>query len=305
MGDHLQLYIPSPMSATGSSVSSLSTAVPNLAGSSTLPFTQSTPKTPEHKRHAALSIQKSTPTSCGTSILQSLEPDTDESQENREIEYEQYIARDFKRHRVFVDIDVFMENVLHVPKNWKELWGPIIEAIKLNKDFSGASTLYTTECKQENGGVTRFYTPLVDMGNAILSVFGSSDNDLIKPKTPQQYLRNDPKILGRVMNDLSPDIVAVHGELLLHFNPEELKERHLDETSLSWAQPLRILEVKPLGGALVNRPSMQRSKVNGKCTTYSRSDGAATGRKQDQIQTLLFESDLRVSRPSRVGSRRS
>ena len=277
---------PPPMPATGRPTSSSSALEPNLAGSSTFPLVGSAPKTPKNKHHADLSIQESTPTSRGTSILPRLEPDTDEPRKYGAIKYEQYIAQDFERHRVFVDIDVFMENVLHVPTNWKELWGPTIETIKLDKGFSRACTLYTSECEQGNGGETRFYKPLVDMGNAILRVSGSSNNELIKPKTPQRYLRNDPKkILGGVMNDLSPDIVAVHGELLPHLSRKERKGRHLNETNLNWAQPLHVLEVKPWGGALVDGSSMPRLKVNGKCSMDSRSDRAATDRKQDGTHT--------------------
>jgi hypothetical protein len=65
---------------------------------------------------------------------------------------------------------------------------------------------------------TRFYEPLVCMANAILDFSADdSSHESVKPRTPQRYLRNDPKrIQAGVINSLSPDIVAVHEELLAH-----------------------------------------------------------------------------------------
>ena len=181
--------------------------------------------------------------------------------------YEEYIIQDFERHRVFVDIDVFMKNVLHVPDDWKELWRQTIRDIKCDKTFSISYLDYCHECGIPGAEETRFYEPLVGMANAILDFSDEDSSDSsVKPRTPQRYLRNDPKrILYGVINDLSPDIVAVHKEFLADDGLGEPSG-----SNLTWAQPLQALEVKPWGGALVDGSCMPRLKVNGERATNSR-----------------------------------
>ena len=188
--------------------------------------------------------------------------------------YEQYIAEDFERHRVFVSIDVFMEYVLHVPQNWKNKWRNSIKKIKCDRAFSIAYNDYCHQCGTSGTNEQRFYKPLVDMTNAVLDFSTRQSLDKsIKPTTRQRYLRNDPqRVLRGMMNDLSPDIVAVHADFLPHIGSEERKERCLKESNLTWAQPLQVLEVKPWGNALVDGACMPRLKVDGEWAAATRSD---------------------------------
>jgi len=59
------------------------------------------------------------------------------------------------------------------------------------------------------------------------------------------------------MNNLLPDVVAVHEKFLPHIPPGELGGWHLKGLNLTWAQPLQVLEVKPSDGALVDGSSYQ------------------------------------------------
>ena len=215
-------------------------------------------------------LMHSTSTSVGTSILQKLRPDTDKTPKCDSAKYEQYITQDFKSHRVFVDMDVFMKYVLHVLANWKELWGRTIRRIKCNSVFSTAHWDYTRQCGTQGVKEQRFYKPLVDMGNAILDFSKSSPDDCVKPQTPQRYLRNDPKrVLSGIMNNLSPDLVAVHDGFHPHICSEGRYKHRLKESNLTWAQPLQVLEVNPWDSALVDGSCMPRLKVNGKPETTS------------------------------------
>jgi len=74
------------------------------------------------------------------------------------------------------------------------------------------------------------------------------------------------------MNDLSPDIVAVHEDFLPRLLQGERNERRLRSSSLTWAQPLQILEVKPWDNALIDGSCMPRLKVDGERTTTSRNE---------------------------------
>jgi hypothetical protein len=263
---------PPPMPTTTPSSSRSPPDQPDQTTLSTSPSAQCVPKAPESKQDATHSARESTPVSVGTAIFQKLNPETDQAPKYDSAKYEEYIAQDFERHRVFVDIDVFMKSVLHVPENWKRLWGQTIRQIRNNKAFLIAYTDYSRECETRGGQEQRFYKPLVDMTNAILDFStGLSSDDSVKPRTPQRYLRNDPRnILHGVMNDLSPDIVAVHSGFLPHILPGEKAERRLNESNLTWAQPLQVLEVKPWDNALVDGSCMPRLKVNGERATTSR-----------------------------------
>ena len=207
----------------------------------------------------------------GTSVLQKMNPDTDQVKKYDSDKYEEYIIRDFERHRVFVDIDVFMTEVLHIPKNWKELWGRTIRRVKRDRVFSTAHWDYSRRCGTRGIREQAFYKPLVDMGNAILDFSESSSEASVKAQTPQRYLRNDPKkVLCGLMNNLSPDVVAVHDGYLPHICSEERNKGRLKESNLTWAQPLQALEVKHWDSALVDRSCMLRLKTNGKPVITSR-----------------------------------
>ena len=79
-----------------------------------------------------------------------LSPDADKAKKYDSAKYKQYITQDFESHWVFVDIEVFMKNVLHIPDNWKELWGPTINRIKSRPDFLMAHLDYSRQCDTES-----------------------------------------------------------------------------------------------------------------------------------------------------------
>ena len=167
-----------------------------------------------------------------------------------------------------------MKHVLHVPENWKGQWGRTIRRIKREQKFLDSHFKYSSECNIQDGPESRFYQPLVDMANAILD-FPTKylPGESAKPWTPQRYLRNDPRrVLGGVINNLSPDIVAVHNKFLPTGGAGELDEWYLKGSNLTWAQPLQALEVKASDGALVDGSCMPRLKVNGEHATACRND---------------------------------
>ena len=257
------------MSTTAPSGSRSSAANPNRTHLPLPSSTQFALKTPERKRNATRSVPGPTPVSHGTCVLQKLQPDTDEEETYDSAKYERYITQDFERHRVFVDIDVFMKHVLHVPEDWEDLWGRTIRRVRRDSVFSKAQWKYYEQCGTPGVKECDLYGPLIAMGNAILNL-STTSNDAVIPRTPQRYLRNDPKgILCGVMKDLSPDIVAVHEDFLPHILPEERETGCLEQSNLTWAQPLQVLEVKPWDGALVDGSCMPKLKVNGKPATIS------------------------------------
>jgi hypothetical protein len=214
------------------------------------------PQTPQRKHGPTQSARGLTPKANGTSLFQKLQYAAEQSKKYDSSKYEEYIVQDFERHRIFVDMDVFMKSVLRVPDNWQELWRGTIEEIKRDETFLVAYCEYNRQCEITGAGETRFYEPLVNMANAILDFSSNSESDeSVKPRTPQRYLRNDPrKVFGGVIGNLSPDIVAVHEESLPYLTPEG---------HVTWAQTLQALEVKPSDGALIDGSCIPRLIVDG------------------------------------------
>ena len=228
------------------------------------------PRTPTRRRFTHYPFQGSvlsTPIALGVAAADKLKLDPDQPQKGNSAKYEEFLTHDFERHRVFVDIDVFMDHVLHVPNRWKTEWKATIEKIKNDSSFSAALQEYKGLC--EKGGLeVLFYKPLVEMANAIFNGAKSSRRISAKPRTPVRYLRNDPnRMTGGVITGLSPDIVAVHENFLSDMDQEVVKDGCLYGTRLMWAQPVQLLEVKPWNGALVDGSCMPRLLVNGEYPT--------------------------------------
>jgi len=231
---------------------------------------RSEPKTPQDKHDVALHVPASTPNATGTAILPKLRADTDETTKYDSDKYEEYIVQDFERHRVFVDIDVFMKDVLHIPEDWKELWNKGITRVKLDQRFEEPALKYTGLCEAPGTLEEAFYKPLVEMVNAILTICESSPKGP-RPLTRQRYLRNDPSpVLGGMMNDLRPDVVAVHHDSFLHLDQHDREQAVVGRSNIMWAQPLQVLEVKPWDNALVDGTCMPRLKVDGESVNASR-----------------------------------
>ena len=194
-----------------------------------------------------------TPMSYGVGMRQKLEDNANWIEKFTREDCEDYICEDLS-HRVFVDFEVFMKKVLHVPNNWRSKWGPVITAVKADAKFKKHHKKYRNLC--QTGGILkkRLYKPLTKTSNAVLSVASLSKINGIPSELRQFYHINDTKpIDGGAMN-LTPDLVLLHKNLLKH------------KGLLHWANPLQVLEVKPHDNALCEGLNMPRLIVDGKCT---------------------------------------
>jgi hypothetical protein len=195
-----------------------------------------------------------TPLSQGSSIRQRQEGDTDRVDKYDREDYDDYVREDLGC-RVFVDFEVFMKSVLHVPDDWRIRWGPAIEAVKADVEFAQHHKEYCECC--ENGALDEelFYKPLTETANAVGTALANFTFEGISPGIPQKYHVNDPtRLRGGVINKagLSPDLVALHKDC-----PTPEKERP------HWANPLHILEVKPYDNSICDGKNMPRLLVDG------------------------------------------
>ena len=190
------------------------------------------------KRGATQSTPNPTPMSRGASVLHKLRHATQQPP----IHDDEYILREFEYRRVFIDIDVFMEHFLHVPENWRELWGRTIMQIKRDETFSISYWDYRRECEIQGQGTKKswFYRPLVDMADAVLDFLTEDPLDeSAKLRTPQRYLRNNSKKV------------------------------HPEGSNLTWAEPLQAPEVGSSDDVLDDGSWIPRLKVNGERATTS------------------------------------
>jgi len=213
--------------------------------------TQPQLKTPERNRGVPRPVPEITPLSRGSSIRQRQEGDTDRVEGYARNDYEEYVREDLKS-RVFVDFEVFMKSVLHVPEDWNTQWRSVMEAVMANTKFRQHHTEYFECC---DGSATReelFYEPLAKMANAVLDVWsdlGETDSGI-----PQTYHVNSTKKLqGGIFNkaNLSPDLVVLH------------KNYKTESNNFHWANALHVLEVKPYGNAICDGGEMPRLIVDG------------------------------------------
>ena len=194
----------------------------------------------------------------GSSAHQGQESDTDSVEGYTRDDYDDYIREDL-RSRVFVDFEVFMKHVLHVPDDWKTKWGPAVDAVKADRNFEQHLEGYGKHCNDSSALDVSFYDPLVDTANAALDVLSRFNG--ISLGIPQCCWVNDPKELrGKVFikTNLFPNMVALYKDC-----------EHPGEESFNWANHLHILEARPFGVALCDGRNMPRLVVNGKRPTSS------------------------------------
>jgi hypothetical protein len=223
------------------------------------------PKTPERNPNIPLPSVDHTPYSRGSAAIHKLDPEPERPKKRTSSKYEEYITQDFDRHRVFIEIETFMKRALHVPDDWKKRWGSTIEKVKRNHRFVQFQTEYTTLCENPNADEEAFYQPLVGMMNAIYTVTEDKKSERsVQPKMSLRYLRNAPrKVLGGIMPELSPDIIAVKKGFIRHLPGADETLCVGSDSNMTWAQPMQILELKPSNRALVNGSQMPRMKVDG------------------------------------------
>ena len=173
------------------------------------------------------------------------------SSESRCDDYPDYIREDLYS-RVFIDFEVFTKSVLHVPSDWKTLWGRAIEAVKENEKFKESLKTYREECDKCDLREKSFLEPLMHAVNTVLDVMSAPEFNSIS-RTSQCHHLNDPMhIRGGVM-----DSFGLSSDLRKDYQPSTRRD----------LQPLHILEVSPYDGAICDGIGVPRLMVDGKPMT--------------------------------------
>jgi hypothetical protein len=188
----------------------------------------------------------STPLSRGSPARQREEGDTgrvdkcDPEDYDDDDHYNHYVRGDLNC-RVFVDYEVFMKHILHVPDDWETRWRPALDAVKADAKFNKHHNEYCGLCEENSALKKNFYPPLTETANAVLDIVSRSDFNGIPSEKRQHYHINHPNhVKGGAMN------------------------RKALPTN-----PLHVLKVGPYNNALCDGRNMPRLAVNGKCATGS------------------------------------
>ena len=205
----------------------------------------------------------------GSSIASKQESDREETKKPTTSTDEQRVIQDFESYQVFVDVEVFMKHVLHVPDNWRQEWADVIREIRRGDSFADAHFAYDAQCKKSGFKEEKFYKPLVGMVNAVFD--GLRSFEKAKQKTRLCRLRNDPKeTLDGMMSELVPDTVAVREDFFEEISEKEKEEKRSTDTNLPWAHPMQMIELKPGGNLLADGSQMPRLVVNGESSMHPR-----------------------------------
>jgi hypothetical protein len=216
-------------------------------------------KTPPFREPPA-TVVGLTPLSRGPPIRRKQEEDADQVDQDDRADYDDYIREDLSS-RIFVDYEVFIKRVLHVPDDWQTKWKKAIEKVKADPEFKKYHEIYCGFCEKSGTLEKNFYPSLMEMANAVLGVLSRSEFKGIPSKRHQYYyISSQDHLKGGMMNKkgLSPDLILLHGDRPPP-QPGVNKPIH-------WANPLHVLEVKPFDNALCDGGNVPRLIVDGKHT---------------------------------------
>jgi len=209
-------------------------------------------KTPKRDASVSRNVPGPTPGNCGAAVRKKVEGNTDRDEGYARDDYDDYIREDLNS-RVFVDFEVFLKSVLHVPPDWKSKWKATIDAVKADDKFVAHHGEYCCQCGICGSLEKLFYEPLMKTTNAVLDTVALCNPNGVSGN-PQYYRVNSETTLrGGVMNkhSLAPDLVVLHEQVSSYTG------------DLHWANALHVLEVKPHDGAICDGEKLPRLVVDG------------------------------------------
>jgi len=210
--------------------------LPHTDYTNPIPHIDPTPRRP--KLPTYLSNVGSMPASRGPSVFHSTR---DTSLYVRE-EFDNYLEKDLKNNRVFVDVKDFLEQVLRIPKDWRtsekhKAMKDDVGAVLKSPQFMEAVKKYLASC-ESRGKESRLYEPRVNLYNSVFQILETS-------VTSPGHMRSDALHFtdGMFSKGLAPDFTSLCQNASDQFRPKA-RLRH--------PQPPFFEEIKDTGYALYN-----------------------------------------------------
>ena len=156
----------------------------------------------------------SSPLSGGPSVQHEEVGDANQFNVYNHEDYEGCIRLDLDS-RVFVDFEVFLKNVFHVPYDWRTKWGPAIDAVKTDGEFSEHHAKYRELCEGRDMPEVDSFPLLMKMVNATLDVLYRSVFEGISAEKHKYYNRSCPQGEEQSPHEVNPlYIVNPHDDAL-------------------------------------------------------------------------------------------
>ncbi|KAK0452052.1 uncharacterized protein EV420DRAFT_704485 [Desarmillaria tabescens] len=154
---------------------------------------------------------QNTPYGHGSASHSVIELQTQDGQNHKVVEADAYLREDL-RHRVFVDFETFLINILLLPNDWRVSLKLPIDAVKKDKAFQRLFREYMRLCDTVGTGYEKersLYTPHADLCNRVIDVVRPKSKNRLSKKDLIQFHRMDPCVVRGSTDKVSPDIVSM------------------------------------------------------------------------------------------------
>ena len=214
-----------------------------LLAHTTNPIPPIDPATPRHLKIPTYNGNVgSTSASRGSSVVHSTR-DTDDASQLQYVreEFDNYLEKDLKNNRVFVDVKDFLEQVLRIPKDWRtsekhKAMKDEVDAVLKSPEFMKAVKKYLASCKS-SGKESRLYETRISLYSCVFQILETS-------VTSPAYVRRDPlHFTDGVFSKGTPDFTGLCQNASDQLRPNA-KPRH--------PQAPFFEEIKDTGYALYN-----------------------------------------------------
>ncbi|PBK65634.1 hypothetical protein ARMSODRAFT_961000, partial [Armillaria solidipes] len=154
---------------------------------------------------------KNTPCAHGSASHLAVELQTQDGQNHKFDEAHAYLKDDL-RHRIFIEFETFLVNILHLPTNWRISLKSDIAAVQKDKDFRKLFGVYLRLCDVVGTGLEKereLYRPHADLCNHVIDVLQGRPTSMVPEGDLIRFDRIDPYVVRGSTEMVKPDIVGM------------------------------------------------------------------------------------------------
>ncbi|KAK0498099.1 hypothetical protein EDD18DRAFT_77615 [Armillaria luteobubalina] len=185
------------------------------------------PQKTASKDKAKAKVQ-STPYAHGSASHSVVELQTQDGQ-NHKIDEDDAYLKDDLRHRIFVEFDTFLVNILHLPDDWRNSLESDITAVQNDEEYRTFFQAYLQLCDKVGTGIEKereLYRPHADLCNHVIDVSHRQPTSKVGEEDLIQFFPIDPFVVrGSVVK---PDMVGIRRILLS--TPEGIEAHNFIKT---------------------------------------------------------------------------
>ncbi|SJL01227.1 uncharacterized protein ARMOST_04545 [Armillaria ostoyae] len=154
---------------------------------------------------------KSTPYAHGSASHSVVELQTQDGQDHKIDEADAYLKDDL-RHRIFIEFETFLVNILHLPTDWRVSLKSDISTVQKDKGFRNLFLAYLRLCDVVGTGLEKereLYRPHADLCNHVIDVLQGRPTSTVPEGDLIRFDRIDPYVVRGSTEMVKPDIVGM------------------------------------------------------------------------------------------------